>query len=176
LRLSDDEFQGLFQSFERSAVRIETLPTYVVEDEQAEFARYLAGEVLPDLEDMKDWLDGIRASAAAGRAYERIRLLPKPISPYFRFELDWGYLYSVSAGETVRIARPGSPAYQAAVQHGDFWLFDERRYVNMLYASDGRYVGAEEVDMPSEVPGIIHALRDEAMALAEYLKVIRTEI
>ncbi|MFE5722997.1 DUF6879 family protein [Streptomyces erythrochromogenes] len=41
--LSSVEFGRLFETFERSAFRLETLAVYSVEEEREEFERFLAG-------------------------------------------------------------------------------------------------------------------------------------
>jgi hypothetical protein len=42
--LKGEEFGRLFESFERTAFRLETLAVYDVEDEQEEIARFLTGQ------------------------------------------------------------------------------------------------------------------------------------
>jgi hypothetical protein len=169
MRLSSDDFQSLFERFNSTALRIETLPVYQVAEEEPELARYRRGEPLPDLADMREWLDGIRTSTSAGKTYERIRLIPKTDRSYFGFELDWGYLYSADAGEKVTLLLPSSPVYDAVAEFGDFWLFDETVFVKMVYADDGTYEGADRQEPAPQLPFDLGEVRAGAQDLRNYL-------
>jgi hypothetical protein len=146
MRLVGDEWKQFFDSYETSAFRLETLAIYRVDDEAAEFARFLAGET-PPLELHYPWLDRVSNFIATGRIIQRVHVVRRPLTDYLRYEFDWAYKYNVAAGEDIRILdltekqNPGVP-------EEDFWMFDERRVVRMLYRSDGSQIGRELLDDP----------------------------
>jgi hypothetical protein len=149
-----------------TAFRLETLDTYTSASDGGDVARYLAGEPAPDLERKERWLSVLRAERAQGRTRQRVHVLTSPISPYLRYECEWGYAPNVGAGEDVRILdlaeRPRPPALD--VDH-DFWLVNDQDVIRMHYDADGRFTSAEVVDF-AELSRYL-AARDAALAAAE---------
>lgn len=129
-----------FDSFERSALRVEGLATYVVEQEVEAFAAFLDGRD-PDMSFLEPWLARVRNAVSNGRRHLRVRVLSEELTPYERFELNCGYPLTSDAGEEVRIIRR-SPATGTS----DHWVFDSRIAFAMIYDSDGRF------DRPERVP------------------------
>jgi hypothetical protein len=172
--MSTDDLGAMFGTFKRSAFRLETLPEYSVDEEQAEFARYLAGEPLPNVPEMEDWLDLVRRAVAQGKVFERVRVLPDPLTPYARFEIDWGYLYNATAGERIAVA-PASAWAKTSTKSGDFWLFDDEIVFAMEYDDAGAWLGTKRKPI-SELP-TYQLIRDNArrysIPLAAYLATIR---
>lgn len=146
MRLDGDQWQRRLHGFERSAFRLETLPQYLVPQESDELRRFLAGEEPP--EGLRaGWCEKVAAHIAAGKVMQRVHVLTSPLSDYLRYEFAWGYALTVEAGEDIRILDlaerpdPGLP-------DEDFWLFDDRVVVRMLYEPDGTQIGRELVDDP----------------------------
>ena len=115
-------------------------------DEQDEYQRFLAGEKPPaDLH--YSWLDRVAHFRATGREIQRVHVVTRPLSDYLRYEFTWAYAFNVKAGEEIRILdltgkdNPGLPSE-------DFWMFDERRVVRMMYRPDGSQIGRELLDIP----------------------------
>lgn len=164
----------LFEDFSGTAFRLETLGKYTVEGEQEDFRRFLSGDPLPPTPN-EQWCRRIREAAAQGKDYQRIRLLPDPLTPYMKFEIDWCYLYSAEAGEKISVLLPEAPADLRAEAIQDFWMFDDEQVVLLHYDDEGRFSGAEQVDA-GKVPAY-RALRDRlsehAIPLREYLARIR---
>jgi hypothetical protein len=144
--LSDADWQGFFTSFKQSAFRLETRSIYTVPDEQANFRRFLSGE-RPPKDRHYPWLDLVRGARDTGRTMRRVHVVTRPLSDYLRFEFQWGYVYSVKAGEEIRILdltdqpNPGLP-------EEDFWMFDERQIIRMLYRTDGTHLGRDKLVNP----------------------------
>lgn len=143
--LTGDAWEAHWQTFKRSAFRLETLPVYRVGPEEHEFEQFLAtGRVEP----AHDWHDELRAHAAAGRTVGRVHVITPPLSDYLRYEFAC-YEGNVEAGEDIRILdfsrtpNPGLPDH-------DFWMFDDEVIVLMHYAEDGTQLGRERlVDVDS---------------------------
>lgn len=152
--------------FTRDAFRLETLDAYYVASDGGDVARYLRGEQEPDPARKEPWLALLRTERAEGKRRRRVHVVQGPLSGYLRYECEWGYAPNVAAGEDIRILdlseRP-RPA-DLTVDH-DFWLLDSETVVQMHYAGDGRFVGAE-VLAASALPRHLTA-RDAALAAAE---------
>ncbi|MDD9378460.1 hypothetical protein M8Z33_17720 [Streptomyces sp. ZAF1911] len=74
--LSGEEFGRLFETFERSAFRLEILAVYSVEEEREEFERFLlGGDMGPDWDD-NPWVRGFGSSAPPGPHCDHTRSGP----------------------------------------------------------------------------------------------------
>lgn len=136
------EFAGLFTSFHRTAWRFETQLTYAEDYEQAELRRYLSGAPL-DVTYLTDWLSVVRAATAAGRTFQRVRVVTEPLTDYLRFELAVAP-HNVAAGEEIRLL-PATQARGLRLPDHDFWLFDDSRLAIMQFERSS-FVGAQLVD------------------------------
>ncbi|MBB1245757.1 hypothetical protein GL263_19660 [Streptomyces durbertensis] len=136
--LSGEEFGRLFETFERTAFRLETLDEYDVEEEREEIARFLAGEDMgPDWDD-NPW---VRSMTDEGKSVERVHVLRSPLTDYLRYELS-AYPGNVKAGEDIGIIDLVEQTVSGLPDH-DFWLFDDRSVYRMHYTPEGRFVGGE---------------------------------
>jgi hypothetical protein len=176
-RLSREAFAGLFTSFGASAFRLETLPEYRVESEAAEFDLFLRGKPLPP-DGNEAWCRIVAAATGAGKRMQRVHVVPRRLTPYLRFEIDWGYLYSAEAGEEIGLLvhdQPGHLFGEWPVH--DFWVFDDRTYVRMRYDEDGRFLYGERVDDRAAVEAYrrVQAVAlDRAVSLQRYLAEVRS--
>jgi hypothetical protein len=150
VRLEPDTWRSLFESFTSSAFRLETLPVYDMAGEREEFVRHLSGErPPPDLH--YGWLDTVANGSAAGKQFQRARVVRSPLSDYITYEFAWGYVFNVRTGEDIRIIDlaeqpdPGLPAQ-------DFWLLDDSIVVRMDYEQDGTQLGRELLDGVDPAP------------------------
>ena len=174
--MDDERFDALFDEFRVSAFRLETLPAYDVPEEQTDLESYLAGEPLPMSED-EEWLGFLSSAKDAGKAVQRVRLLPPKLTAYLRFEIEWGYVFNDRAGEDIRFVLPRSEEADQWSSEKDFWLFDDETAVVMDYDAQGAYIGAREVTDANEMARFVHA-RDEFIArsisLREFLELYRS--
>ena len=156
-------FYEMFETARYSIFRLETLPAYGGSGEGGGLAAFLAGDPRPTHQEMLEWMDLIRANARIGCVMRRVHVVEEPLSDYLRFELCWGYPYSVSAGEDVRIlAVSEGEAWPEDVPHWDFWLYDSHRLIDMHYDRDGDWLGVEPVEAPSRIVAANRA-RDAAL-------------
>lgn len=159
------DFESCFDDFRFSAFRLETLPRYAVESEAERIRAFREHRPLPERSvRTSPWLARIAATTAAGKFWQRVRLLGWPLTEYQRYQLP-GYRESQEAGEIIRIAeRQGSPAL-AALQ-ADFWLFDAevaRPFTALMeYDAEGHYLGAHVTDDPIVI-ALCVAARDVAL-------------
>ncbi|WP_395298560.1 DUF6879 family protein [Kitasatospora hibisci] len=136
--LKGQDFGRLFETFERTAFRLETLAVYDVDEEREEFADFLAGKGLPpDCAD-NPW---VRSMTSLGKQVARVHVLRSPLSDYLRYELA-AYPGNIKAGESIGIIDTARQEVLGLPDH-DFWLFDDSCVYQMRYTKAGRFIGAE---------------------------------
>lgn len=173
--LPPEEFDRLFRTLRESAFRLETLPQYLVEEEAEEFRLFLEGKPRPAPDEgYLSWLDMIRSHVSAGRWMQRIHLIRGELTPYLRFEMLWGYVDTVAAGEDVRIVQVDEGEL-AELGTQDFWLFDDAVAVLMGYDSEGVWLGQELSTDPAVVDEC-RRKRDLARTLAVPLSTFLQEV
>jgi hypothetical protein len=144
--ISGQQFWSLFEGFRHSAWRWEAQPAYLIADEQADLARFLADEPEPPNHNA-DWHDQIRAWAAVGKTVSRVRVLTAPLTDYQRYQVAWGIPGNVTAGEQVRILDPAAVTEPIAPQQ-DFWIFDDATVVHLNFDPEGRLIDRHLIDEP----------------------------
>jgi hypothetical protein len=163
--LKGEEFGRLFESFERTAFRLETLAVYDVEDEQEEIARFLAGQEMGPEWDDNPW---VRSMTDKGKAVSRVHVLRSPLTDYLRYELG-AYAGNITAGESIGIIDLAEQQVTGLPDH-DFWLFDDRDVYRMHYTPEGKFVGAELLpgDRLAEYLGYRDLARAHAVPFTSY--------
>ncbi len=146
--------------FTRVLFRLETLDLYDVASNGDEYTRYLAGEMKPNCERKKPWMEHIRGEVARGLHTYRVHVVRSPLNDYLRFEFEWGYVYNARAGEHIRILDLAERPKPADLLDEDFWLIDDREVLRMHYSEDGKYLGAKIA--PEEVVPRYQAAKDAA--------------
>lgn len=141
------ELERLFDTFERSAWRLECQGVYREPDEQEPIRRFLADEP-QDLTWFEDWPIWIRGQRAAGRTIGRVRMLTDPLTDYLRFELSITPP-AIAAGEDIRLVEQAI-FDSLGVPNEDFWIFDDS-IVALLRFGDGGMTGAEIITDPGRV-------------------------
>lgn len=131
--------------FESTLFRLETLDRYDVDSNGGDLDRYLDGEPGPDMARKGPWMDQIRGEVARGLHTYRVHVVRGPLSPFLRFEFEWGYVFNEAAGEHVRILDLAEQEAPPALALEDFWLIGDDRAVRMHYDPDSRFLGAEIV-------------------------------
>ncbi|MEV0121823.1 DUF6879 family protein [Streptomyces sp. NPDC050703] len=157
--LTGEAFGQLFETFEQTAFRLETLDEYDVEEEREEIAQFLAGEDMGPA-----WADNpwIRAMTDKGKQVTRVHVLRSPLTDYLRYELA-AYPGNITAGESIGIIDRAERDVSGLPDH-DFWLFDDRYVYRMHYTAKGAFVGGEL--LPADRLSQYQAYRDRALAEA----------
>lgn len=146
--LTGADFDALFTSFDRTAVRLEARDQYQIHGEQEPFRRWLAGEP-DDLAWFRPWLDMVAGRTARGLSFERVRVVPEPLTDYLRWEL-WGCQFNVEAGEQISYL-PREQADELGLPRLDYWLFDNERVALLHFADNDELLGAEIITDESEL-------------------------
>lgn len=153
----------LFDSFEREAFRLETLADYSGSGNVDAYRAFLSGQPQPD-DYNEAWVSELRTLTNLGKRVYRVHILSRPLTPYLRFELGWGYRKNVIGGEEFFILdATDKPNPLEGAE--DFWLFDERTAVVMHYDDTGAVSGRET--MPDSRAQDFVTIRDTALAHAE---------
>lgn len=167
-----DDFSARFDNFRQSLFRLETLDFYAVNGDMLD--RYLAGEPLPPAGKSADWLDFVRTATAAGKTIQRVHVVSRKLTPYLRYEIEWGYLYNAVAGEDIRIIVTDDPASVLGKPPlTDYWLIDDNAVGKMDYDTKGAFVGITLITDPAEVASYKQArdnLIRRAIPLREFLQ------
>lgn len=144
--IDGEQFWALFEGFMRSAWRLETQPTYTIPSEQADLARFLAGEPEP-VDHNAEWHEQVRAWVSVGKTVSRVRVLTNPVTDYQRYQFAWSIPGNTAAGEQVRIL-DAARAAEAGLPTQDFWIFDNHFVVHLNFTAGGELVGRELIDNP----------------------------
>ena len=178
--MSDDRaaLRELLFNFRRSAWRLEALDLYTTDHEAPLLAAYLRGDPPPPLDaSFEQYLDNLRSLPEQGRRMGRVHAIAGPLTPYLRYEIEWGYAPLAAAGEDVRILhRPTWRQTPFGRRPPDFWLVDDETVALMDYDDEGRWLGMRLVTDQVELAEYRH-LRDLAVRAsvpyAEYLAAMR---
>lgn len=147
--VTDDEFGELLATgFSREAVHLETRDAYGTEVELPHMARWACGEH-DDLEWLQGWCATVRGHVAAGRSVRRARIVSEPLSDYQRWSYSIAYPM-VEAGEDIRWV-PRRLVSSVALPGNDFYLFDDRLAVFLLYAGSGLGTGMISSSGPADL-------------------------
>ncbi|GAB3814193.1 DUF6879 family protein [Micromonospora zhanjiangensis] len=132
--ISEAEFERLLVSFERDAIHLETRDAYGTAVELPHMAKWAVGEP-DDLAWLAGWCESLREHVKAGRSVRRARIVSEPLSDYQR----WSYSIAqpmVDAGEDIRWV-PRRLVSSLALPGNDYYLFDDRLAVFLIYAGHG---------------------------------------
>jgi len=164
--LRGEDFGWLFQTFEHTAFRLETLAEYDVDAEREEFSDFLAGKGLPAKRSDNPW---VRSMTNLGKQVGRVHVLSSPLTDYLRYQMA-SYPGNIKAGESVGIIDVARQVVAGLPDH-DFWLFDDARVYRMHYTETGQFVGGELLpdDRLEEYRGYRDIALAHAVPFAEYV-------
>jgi len=145
---TDDEFEELLTSFGREAVHLEMRDAYGTAVELPHMAKWERGEP-DDLEWLQGWCATLREHVKAGKSVRRARVVSEPLSNYQR----WSYSIAdpmVDAGEDIRWV-PRRLVSSVALPGNDFYLFDDKLAVFLLYSGNGLSAGMLSSSDPADL-------------------------
>ncbi|MFF7467975.1 DUF6879 family protein [Streptomyces sp. NPDC008092] len=167
--LDGDEWNACFDTMQREAWRLETLPVYTMSQEAEKLARFLDGEKSPD-NYASGWMDEVRQWRSEGKSVGRVHIVTRPLSDYLRFEFEYYYRHHVKAGEEIRILDVTDRANPLPAAQ-DFWMFDRTKVVLMNYREDGTQINRElHSDDPAPFIEYQRIAITESVPFLEYVK------
>jgi hypothetical protein len=146
--ITDDEFDRLLRKFERHSIHLEARDAYGTSVELPHMAKWAAGEP-DDLEWLQDWCQTLRSHVSAGKSIRRARIVSEPLSEY----QQWSHSIAapmVEAGEDIRWV-PRRLVSSIAIPGNDYYLFDNRLVVFLLYAGSGLAVDKVSSTDPADI-------------------------
>jgi hypothetical protein len=146
--VTDEEFEELLVSFRREATHLEMRDAYGTEAELPYLAKWAAGE-LDDLQWLQGWCTTLGEHVNAGKSIRRARVISEPLSDYQRWSYSIAYPM-VEAGEDIRWV-PRSRVSSVALPGNDFYLFDDRLAVFLLYSGNGLATGMLSSADPADI-------------------------
>jgi hypothetical protein len=147
--VSGEQFDELLASgFDREAVHLETRDAYGTAVELPHMARWAAGEP-DDPEWLQGWCGMLRGHVEVGRSVRRARVVSEPLSEYQRWSHSIA-LPMVEAGEDIRWV-PRRLVSSVALPGNDFYLFDDRLAVFLLYTGSGLAAGMLSSSDPADL-------------------------
>ncbi|TCO60565.1 hypothetical protein EV192_103140 [Actinocrispum wychmicini] len=90
----------------------------------------------------RNWLSMIKQASGEGRRFSRVRIVSVPLTDYSRFGI-YCSTYTNAAGEDIRYLTRDSAA---DLPDYDYWLFDSRTLVRMLFDEDETFLGGEVIE------------------------------
>jgi Family of unknown function (DUF6879) len=173
-----DALEHLLSSFRRSIFRLEALDRYSVEGETEVVDAFLRGDLeLPRTPAIDAFFAHIRQERAEGRIRTRVHAIAGPLTPYLRYEVEWGYTACAAAGEEIHILH--TPSWRESPfsdQPPDFYLVDDETTAVMRYDDEGHWLGFDLVTHPDQLAEY-RRLRDLALQhatpLQQYLAAMR---
>jgi len=147
--VTDDEFEELLLTgFARDAIHLEMRDAYGTAVELPHMAKWASGEP-DDLQWLQGWCTTLREHVKAGRSVRRARVVSEPLSDYQR----WSHSIAspmVQAGEDIRWV-PRRLVSSVALPGNDYYLFDDRLAVFLLYAGNGLSAGMLSSSDPADL-------------------------
>ncbi|MHB9862199.1 DUF6879 family protein [Streptomyces sp. YIM S03343] len=148
----------LFREFRHTAWRLETRRGYASDRRSPKWTRWLAGEDIAH-EPANAWRENVAEQTAAGKRFERVRLVDEPLTEGQRFLLA-SAPSNMAAGEDVRVL-PRGRAEELRLPGEDFWLFDSKILARFAFDEDDATLGVYVTEDPVEVLAACQA-RDAA--------------
>lgn len=145
-RISFDDFDAMFRTFQHTAWRLESRRRYASDEATPTYQQFEHdGRVDWDLDD--PWCVERREQTALGKRIERVRIVDEPPTAGQRYLLD-NARRNTACGETIRVlprsATAGLPAE-------DFWIFDSRVVALLDFDEGDNLVGVDLITNPVEV-------------------------
>ena len=134
--------------FAREALHLEMRDAYGTAVELPYMAKWASGEP-DDLEWLQGWCAALREHVRAGRSIRRARVVSEPLSDYQRWSYSIAYPM-VEAGEDIRWV-PRRLVSSVALPGNDFYLFDDRLALFLLYSGNGLSVGMLSSSDPADL-------------------------
>lgn len=149
---------NLFRDFRHTAWRLETRRGYASDRRSPKWQRWLAGEDIA-AEPANEWRKNVVEQTAAGKRFERVRIVDEPPTDGQQFLLA-SAPSNVAAGEDIRTL-PRTVAEQLRLPDHDFWLFDSKILARFAFDEDDTTLGVYVTEDPVEVLAACQA-RDAA--------------
>lgn len=156
------DITDLFTTFRHTAWRLESRRGYAVDVGTPKWELWQAGGDL-GFNPAHPWHANVRAQTEQGKRFERARIVDSPPTDGQRF-LMASARGNVQAGEDIRNLWRAD-AERAGLPREDFWLFDSRTLVRLVFDGEDNTLGVTVTEDPGEVVAACQ-VRDAAWHVA----------
>lgn len=168
----------MFQNFTKEAFRLEILPEYKVQEEKKHYEDFLQGKLFSPVEGFLQWCEFLQNCKNSNRKVTRIHVVEDTITPYFKYQLEWGYLQSAKEGENIHLVRRSEHKNYISNLgiERDFWMFDQSVVFFMNYDKNGNFLNFEEIKEKEKIRKcikIMDGLKEKIIPLSEYISYVR---
>lgn len=122
-----------FETFQRSAFRLEGLRQYIVPEEESSLQYFRETGLAEGMG--SEWAKLVSENVKSGKKMERLRLFSEKLTDYERYELQ--AYNGPRAGEQIRTALKSNYIEQYKY---DFWFFDEEWIAQVNYDKNGTFI------------------------------------
>lgn len=167
----------LIMSLEKGSFRVEALDQYGPLRNDEAVRLFLDGEPLPPPSERRlVWYNLCTEQAKKGTPLKRVRVLPRIIPPYCKFELET-FQNNVAHGEDIGIIIKEDNQDLADAWDQEYNLMDERRLIYIVYTQDGSFIKLEEETDPAEINRRVaqkQKLLERAIPYKKFIAQLRT--
>ena len=155
-----NNFDKYWRSAKISIFRLEGRPEYKIPGEAEAIAKWKKGELeLDKNSDWKKWIASLKSAKAKGVPVKRVRVVPKALPDYIRFQIAAWQKYSEKNGEQFFFINADD--YKEIITGcgfnlKDFWFFDDEKLLILNYGPAGQPVG----DIPIGDNGMVNRYRE----------------
>ncbi|MDR2125652.1 MAG: hypothetical protein LBP63_02315 [Prevotellaceae bacterium] len=142
-----DVLDNAFETFSLCAYRLEVLPKYSIynTNEFFEYKKFIKGKTIESFAN-QDWLDSLSHWGKKGKSIERIRVIPKILTDYFKYEFLWCYPKNIEYGENIRfVLYDYFVSVCADNVLNDFWGFDKENVILLMYNDKFEYENCKQL-------------------------------
>lgn len=151
-----------YSNLKKEAFRLELLDEYRVEGEWEYYQMFLEGKEKPDDEEFQERCRQIAESITQGKQYITVHVIPSRLTKYLKFEIEWYYIPRMESGERIYLIRKTD--YKKLINNnfkpGDFWLFDEKIVIELLYDASGKFLTTRLIKKRDDVLRCITLKKD----------------
>jgi len=141
------QIEDLFRGIRSEAFRLELLDCYHIKGEWEQFQQFKKGKDIVADDETEQFYQIIRRYVSEGKKIIRVHVIPKKPTDYLKFEIKTGYVPQLRAGAKIYLL------YQEEYNHllqpdfnpNDFWLFDNRVVVELIYDKEGHFLKERSV-------------------------------
>jgi len=174
-----NNFYKNWRNAKTSIFRLETRSEYILPEEREIFKKWEQGEFdLGGNKELIAWMESLKKAKEKNVTVQRLRVVPKLLPDYIKFEISLWQKYSVQNGEQFFFL--DKEEYQkiisvAGFNAKDFCLFDNENLLILNYSKTGQFTGdilITDGGMVQRYSNLIIKLLKKAVPLETFVKTI----
>jgi len=168
-----------WKSAKTGIFRLEARTEYLVPEEKELFKKWQQDNLdLGGNKESQHWMESLKKAAEKGITVQHLRVIPKTLPEYIKFEIGMWQKYSTKNGEQFFFL--AEDEYQNIIKTArfnakDFWLFDDTNLLIMNYTKTGQFSGdilITDGSMVQRYVNLKQKLLEKAVPLATFAKTL----